>query len=293
MRSQVNLEQFEPTDFAGWTALFESKQERENLLPWSDLYQLSKAEQAAIASSIQQFELGENSEGRHLLSTAAQYARSTGDRDYLSAIEVFIAEEQRHSRYLRRFMQSQGIPRLETHWVDDSFRWIRKLAGLELIITVLVTAEIIAVPYYQALKASTDSPLLRAICREILVDEAQHLRFQAAILAKLRLKRPAWLSAFVGRLEQAFLTGVCLVVWNSHHNVLRRGGLSLWRFVRKCQLGLARVQQSTAEVSKSLRSDLTSKKKRAARKRPFSRERYLFEASRGYRSAGGEQPGRG
>ena len=72
--------------------------------------------------------------------------RSSGgavnDPLFAGALEIFIKEEQQHSRYLAAFMESQSIPRLQKHWVDRVFRKLRGLAGLELSLTVLVTAEI-------------------------------------------------------------------------------------------------------------------------------------------------------
>lgn len=104
-------------------------------------------------------------------------------------------EEQRHSACLLRFMQREGIPAASSHWVDTVFRRLRVLAGLELSLRVLVSAEIIAIPYYRALGAATRSPLLRAICARILQDEAVHLRFQASSLSRLSASRPFLLTA--------------------------------------------------------------------------------------------------
>jgi hypothetical protein len=87
-------------------------------------------------------------------------------------------------------MESQGIPLVQRHWVDSVFRELRGLAGLELSLAVLVTAEIIAVPYYLALRTATGSPILKMICTRILEDEANHLRYQASMVARVASKRP-------------------------------------------------------------------------------------------------------
>ena len=101
-------------------------------------------------------------------------------------------EEQRHSAYLLRFMQREGIPVSSKHWVDTVFRRLRVLGGLELALRVLVSAEIIAIPYYRALGAATQSPLLQAICATILQDEAAHLRFQASMLWRLSASQASY-----------------------------------------------------------------------------------------------------
>ena len=41
---------------------------------------------------------------------AEKYAESTGDHDYLAAIKLFIAEEQRHACDIARFLEQNSIP---------------------------------------------------------------------------------------------------------------------------------------------------------------------------------------
>ena len=52
-----------------------------------------------------------------------------------------------------------------------------------------MTAEIIAVPHYRALRDATGSGVLKNICRRILEDEATHLKYQGSMLARLSAKR--------------------------------------------------------------------------------------------------------
>ena len=50
-------------------------------------------------------------------------------------------------------------------------------------------------PYYSALHDATGSPMLRAICRQILRDEAMHLKYQGQTLARLAQGRGFWLAS--------------------------------------------------------------------------------------------------
>lgn len=181
--------------------------------------QLSERERRTITPSIQQFQLGEGARGRRLLERGRKFGKAMNDPVFADALELFIREEQQHSRYLAAFMESQRIPRLQTHWIDSIFRALRGLAGLELSLTVLVTAEIIAVPYYRALRAATGSPILKMICTRILDDEANHLKYQASMLGRLAPSRPPALQRALGKLHGFFLLGTLLVVWNGHHPV--------------------------------------------------------------------------
>jgi hypothetical protein len=196
----------------------------------NEAIQLTETERRTITPSIQQFQLGEESRGQRLLERGQKYGRAVNDSLFAGALEIFIKEEQQHSRYLAAFMESQSIPRLQRHWVDGIFRKLRGLAGLELSLTVLVTAEIIAVPYYRALRGATGSPILKLICTRILEDEANHLKFQASMLARVASARPAALRRTFGELHRLFLTGTILIVWIEHRPVFEAAGYSFRRF---------------------------------------------------------------
>src|SRR5437667_447642 len=87
-----------------WLAHFSARKQCSALLPWDDAYLLSAAEKARIAASIQQFQLGEGSDGSGLLRRAQSSPLAQLDAGFLPALELFIAEEQRHSRHLEAFI---------------------------------------------------------------------------------------------------------------------------------------------------------------------------------------------
>lgn len=191
---------------------------------------LTPNEIATIKKSIQQFQLGEASRGQRLLTMGQEYSLDTDDPYFAQALELFIAEEQQHSRYLANFMESQGIPLLSKHWVDTAFRKLRGLAGLELSLTVLVTAEIIALPYYRALRNATGSHTLKLICGRILEDEAAHLKYQSSMLARIAIGRTAVGRRILTCLHKLFLQGTLLIVWIEHRSVLEAGGYNFGKF---------------------------------------------------------------
>jgi hypothetical protein len=192
--------------------------------------QLTETERHTITRSIQQFQLGEGSRGQRLLKRGQKYGRSVDDPLFAGALELFIKEEQQHSRYLAAFMQSQSIPVAKKHWVDSAFRKLRGLAGLELELTVLVTAEFIAVPYYRALRSATGSSILKMICTRCLEDEANHLKYQASMLARVAAARPAAIQRALSEAHRLFLMGTIFVVWIEHRTVLEAGGYTFRRF---------------------------------------------------------------
>lgn len=192
--------------------------------------QLTEKERRTITPSIQQFQLGEGSKGQRLLERGQKYGRIVNDSLFAGSLDIFIKEEQQHSRYLAAFMESQSIPLVQKHWVDTIFRKLRGLAGLELSLTVLVTAELIAVAYYRALRGATGSPILKMICTRILEDEASHLKFQASMLARVASARPALFQRAVSETHRHFLLGTILVVWMEHRGVFEAAGYGFRKF---------------------------------------------------------------
>jgi hypothetical protein len=221
-----------PRSSREWLEHFRANEEAE-VLPEGGP-RLSEAEREAVISSIQEFQLGESSEGRHLRRRAAEYAKENGDEEYLRAMEYFIREEQRHAAYLGDYLASEGVGTVKKRWVDTVFRRLRNLAGLEVSVGVLVTAEIIAKVYYAALGNATRSPMLGRICERILRDEEAHVRFQAERLAILRRERPELGMKLTRLLHRALFFGACLVVWRNHGKAIRRGGLGFRSYWQRC-----------------------------------------------------------
>jgi len=201
-------------------------------IPWQAGVTLTEGERRAIAASVQEFQLGESSEGKHFQGLARQYGERTGDMEYVYALRLFIAEENRHARDLGRVMDLAGIERIGHTWPDAVFRWLRHRAGLELSIAVLVTAEIIAKVYYAALRRATRSEVLRRLCDQILRDEDFHVRFQCERLAILRARRSRFTVWAKGAVQRWFFAGTCRVVWWKHRHALRAGGFSYRSFRR-------------------------------------------------------------
>lgn len=190
---------------------------------------LTEAEKKLIRSSLQQFQRGEHSEGKNLYVFAEKF----GDPDYLDCIRLFIQEEQRHAMVLSAYMRKNRIPLLRGHWVDHVFRKLRKLAGIENTVRVLLVAEIIAKVYYRALCRATSSTLLQDICTQILGDEDQHIRFQCDALRVFQQRKSLAGKLLLSVWQLALMTGTILVVWLYHRKVLYKGGYSFSGFMKE------------------------------------------------------------
>lgn len=218
-----------------WLQYYERNAQSLLDIPWELGAELTPDEKAAIAQSLKEFQAGENSEGKHLFRYAQTYAERTGDLEYVPVIRLFIAEEQRHARDLGKFLRLNDIPLVATTFTDRVFRKLRHLfGGLEISISVLITAEIIAKVYYAVLREATQSVILRRLCDQILSDELRHVQFQAEQLAKLRKDRGRFGRAVTMGLQRFLYLGTTLVVWLFHRKAIRRGALSLRGWSASC-----------------------------------------------------------
>ncbi len=146
------------------------------------------------------------------------------------AMRHFVREEQRHSEVLGRFLDRESIPRLQHHWVDQIFRRVRNLAGFELMLTTLVTAELIAIPYYTAIHDATRSECLRRIAKRILSDEAQHIQFQADNLALCAERRSDLARLFTLAIHWIAISLAATLVYSLQSRLFRKVQFSPLRF---------------------------------------------------------------
>jgi hypothetical protein len=235
MQSVRKMVRAVPWTSEAWVTYYEGNARNLLPLPWHLGPELTDVEKNTLAASLQDFQLGETSEGHCLRQRAQAHARATNDPAYCEAIAWFIREEQRHASVLGDFLRAAEIPLSQHTWLDAAFRWLRHRAGLELLLCVLVTAEIIGKIYYRAVLRGSRSRLLRAICTQLLRDEVRHLRFQRERLALLRRQRSSWKLWLTLALQRWFYRGTCLVVWIKHRRALRTGGLCWRSYRRQCR----------------------------------------------------------
>lgn len=225
-----------------WCDYFESNS-HPRAVPSDDPPALTLRERMDLGPSMQTFQLGESSDGKRLLNAAIERAEETSDQYLPTAMQLFIGEEQRHATLLARFLKSESIPLLQHQWTDSVFRFLRRRWNLELSVSVLMTAELVARIYYRALRDATPSPALTAICRHLLRDEMHHLAFHAGILGDIRRNRPDWMNQLWDASYSLFHRITLIVVWNGHKNVFRAGGFSAKRYWKTSQLHLNRALQ--------------------------------------------------
>jgi hypothetical protein len=223
-----------PDDLRIWLNHFEYHAEHPRCIPPELTDVLGSGERRRIASSIATFQLGEQSEGGTLLRAAGRFALARQMPSLVRIIELFIREEQRHAALLRSFMEDHEIPLKRSHWTDRVFRRLRRLAGLELYLCVLITAELIGNVYYRVLESATGCKRLKVLCRTLVADELVHVAFESQLLLALRAARPAWVRTLLRLTHRAFFVATASVVCRTHRSLLRHSGYDGRTFLRHC-----------------------------------------------------------
>jgi hypothetical protein len=216
-----------------WIAHFELNATKHRV-DWSIPPSITPAELAPILRSLQAWQLGETSDGSHLLRTASNYANRIKDPSYITAVQLFIKEEQKHGNNLGRYLDAIHQPRVKSDWGDTLFRKCRYFnTSMDFWTLTVLTVESAAQIFYQSLKDASNCTLLKQICTDILIDEAPHIEFQKERLAilfrdKFVLYRPIWRIFY-----QISFFSIAVVVWLGHRKLFRAGGNTFSSFIDK------------------------------------------------------------
>ncbi len=183
-----------------------------------------------VGPSIAVFQLGETGGGDHLRS-----AVTAADRlDLLPALELFLEEENEHARLLGLIVDELGADRLEAHWTDTVFSWMRRLSGGWTELAALLTAEVAGHTFYRAMAAQAPTEGMAAVFSAIADDEALHLDFVADMLIDLMAPWSGWRKrlAVTGFVVGAYAVAAAFAF--SHASALRPTHPTPWGSVAAC-----------------------------------------------------------
>ncbi len=216
-----------------WTQYFLANRNRfaEPPLP-SRGSDLPEAIRVPLAQSLAIFQLGESGGGTRLMRYVKQVV--TGERlhGYEQSVQLFIEEEQYHSRLLEKLVNHIGGVCLQKQWTNSVFRWLRNHFGVEFNIQILLIAELIAEAYFGAIYRRCQDSTVRVCCRKILADEMRHLAFHAEFLRERLDEKPAWWRALWRAQFRIFNLATCAVVAWDHRACFRAIGLDPREFAR-------------------------------------------------------------
>ena len=201
---------------------------------WDIAPSISENEISTVLRSMQAWQLGETSDGAHLIHASTIYAKKINDPDYVDAVKLFIKEEQKHGNNLGRYLDAIHKPGIRHDWGDTLFRKIRYFnTSMEIWTLAVITVESAAQVFYQSLKNATGCTLLKQICTDILMDEAYHIDFQTERMAIIFDKK-SYISKFICKYIYAiFFFGTSLVVWFAHKKLFKAGGTGFKKYMQK------------------------------------------------------------
>ncbi|MGN7990188.1 ferritin-like domain-containing protein [Pedobacter sp. 22226] len=226
---------------AYWVNQF-SNNSKINRIDWTLKPEISAPEKQNILKSLQAWQLGETSEGTHLINASKKYAKAINDEEYLDAVKLFIKEEQKHGNNLGKYLDLIGEKRIKKDWGDSLFRKIRYFnTNMELWTIAVITVESAAQVFYQALKDATNCALLKQICTDILIDEASHITFQKERLYIIFNQKSAFSKWVSYHAYSCFFICTNLIIWFAHKKLFKAGKLSFSRYMTKIWFKLKKV----------------------------------------------------
>ncbi len=202
-------------------------------IDWNIRPAITDQERRNILYSLKAWQLGETSDGRHLMAAARKYAARSNDPEYVQAVHLFIKEEQKHGANLGRYIDAIGERRAKRDLGDTLFRKVRYLnTSMELWTIAVIIVESAAQIFYQALHDATKCPLLRQICTDILIDEAHHIKFQNERLHIIFREKSFYAKAIALTFYSVLFFGTIHAIWFGHHRAFKAGGIERNEFMR-------------------------------------------------------------
>ncbi|MBS1521171.1 MAG: ferritin-like domain-containing protein [Bacteroidetes bacterium] len=223
----------------------------EKRVNWDLKPNITPSEICTILPSVQAWQLGETSEGKHLIAASTKYAHAVGDLPYIDAVKLFIKEEQKHGNNLGIYLDRVGQPRVTKNWGDSLFRRVRYFnTNMEIWTLAVVVVESTAQIFYQSLKDATNCELLKQICTDILIDEAYHITFQTERLAIIYEGKNNFSKAWRRIVYKHFFYATATLVWIGHRKLFKAGGNSFDSYSRKMEHKYMRTLKKITGISK-------------------------------------------
>lgn len=237
---RVNLKQTGIEDIKSFDWIEYFKYNNSHLIPldYSINNELNRGQKRLIFPSIKAFQIGEGSDGAHLTAVVKAFAEKTEYPEFPEIMRWFIVEENRHSQMLKAYLETYGEECEKSLWIDNIFRGLRKLMGIECEVIVLVTAEMIALSYYDALADATDSVLLKDICAQMLHDELIHIVLQSDTLNRISSGRAEFFNTISRVTRKILMSVTSSVVWKKYKDVFIKAGYTKKDFKENCKFYL-------------------------------------------------------
>ncbi|MGH2646676.1 MAG: ferritin-like domain-containing protein [Ginsengibacter sp.] len=206
-------------------------------IDWQIQPSLNNNERKSILPFLKAWQLGETSDGSHLLKASGKYAAKINDPFYVEAVGLFIKEEQKHGNNLGKYLDKIEEKRLKKNWADTLFRKFRYFnSSMELWTLAVITVESAAQVFYQSLKDATKCKLLQQICTDILIDEAFHIDFQLQRFIIINENKNELSKILRYYLYKCFYFSTIVIIWFAYRRCFRAGHNNFYSYWRKMNL---------------------------------------------------------
>lgn len=226
-----------------WLKHFEENSRQRMFISWERPIIIEPQLRKPLVRSLQRFQVGEQGDGLHLRKAAMK----TRDCEYIAAIELFVKEEQEHSRLLARLIEGMDGSLLKYHWSDVCFVLLRRLLGLRMELLVLLVAEIFAQAYYRILYDNITDTVLHTAFAQIVYDEYSHVAFHCAYLHQAFARNSVLTNCLIYKAWQLFYMFVCLIVIYDHRTLFYALGVTPYACLKDCMQTFQAAQIFTSK----------------------------------------------
>jgi hypothetical protein len=210
-----------------WREHFRGSVKRDRGIDWSHGIRLRADVRDPLIRSLQTFQRGMTSPGVDLRTKI----RRAGDAEFADCIDLYVQEKNIHSELLMRLLWEAGSEPARRAAIDFLFRRFRRRFDWVRELSIIATAEMVAIPFFRAVANSVDCPLTRQVLESILADLAYDLGFHIDHLRNELERRPSFERLAVQQAWSAFFASMLGVVMVDNRDVfraLRYDPLAFW-----------------------------------------------------------------
>lgn len=171
-----------------WLDHFRGSVRRERQIQWGLGVRLPDDVRDPVLTSLKVFQRGLSSPGLDLRTKV----RRGCPREYAECIDLYVQEKQVHAELLMRVVWEAGDEPARRAWIDFLFRHFRRRFDWANELTILLTAEMVAMPFLRVVSNHVQDPVVRQVLESILADQAYHLGFHIDHLRPELAKRTSW-----------------------------------------------------------------------------------------------------
>jgi hypothetical protein len=191
-----------------WLEHFRSSVARERPIQWDRGVDVPDTIREPVLQSLRVFQRGLSSPGLNLRSKV----RRSCAPEYAECVDLYVREKQIHAELLLQLVWRSGSEPAGRAFIDFLFRRVRRRFDWARELTVLLTAEMVSMPFLRVLSNHVNDPVFRQVLESILADQAYHLGFHIEHLRAEIERRPAWERVFIQQAWTAFFSGALTLV---------------------------------------------------------------------------------